>query len=80
MAIHIKIFAGLAADLGVSEDNLAYEMGETVHQTLVRLQQKHCKVLSITGVRAAVNHCFVPWDAVVTDGDEVAFIPPVAGG
>lgn len=31
-------------------------------------------------VRAAVNQDFTAWDAVLDEGDEVAFIPPVSGG
>jgi len=31
-------------------------------------------------IRAAVNQHFAPPDAPVTDGDEVAFFPPVTGG
>ena len=31
-------------------------------------------------LRAAVNHTHVGFDAAVTDGDEVAFFPPVTGG
>jgi molybdopterin converting factor small subunit len=31
-------------------------------------------------VRAAVNGRYIPWDAPLTDGDEVVFIPPVSGG
>jgi molybdopterin converting factor subunit 1 len=29
---------------------------------------------------AAVNHKYVDGDTVLCDGDEVAFLPPVAGG
>ena len=29
---------------------------------------------------AAVNRCYVPADTVLRPGDEVAFLPPVAGG
>lgn len=31
-------------------------------------------------VRVAVNLVYAPWERVLADGDEVAFIPPVAGG
>lgn len=30
--------------------------------------------------RLAVNCAYVPWDAALCDGDEVALIPPVSGG
>ena len=33
-----------------------------------------------SGLRVAVNQSYASWDAVVVDGDVVAFIPPVAGG
>ena len=33
-----------------------------------------------TGVRVAVNRTYAAWDTRVRAGDEVAFIPPVAGG
>lgn len=31
-------------------------------------------------LRAAINHALVQDDASITDGDEVAFFPPVTGG
>lgn len=33
-----------------------------------------------SGVRVAVNEVYASWDTAVSDGDAVAFIPPVAGG
>jgi molybdopterin converting factor subunit 1 len=32
------------------------------------------------GVRVAVNQVYASWDTALSDGDTVAFIPPVAGG
>lgn len=31
-------------------------------------------------IRAAINHALVENDAVIKNGDEVAFFPPVTGG
>jgi len=37
-------------------------------------------VLSQENIIRAVNHCVVDSSCVLTDGDEVAFYPPVTGG
>jgi molybdopterin converting factor small subunit len=36
--------------------------------------------VSISGMRAAVNDEFVPWDQPLNDGDRVALLPPMSGG
>lgn len=33
-----------------------------------------------TPIKVALNQKLVSWDAVVSDGDELAFLPPVTGG
>ena len=33
-----------------------------------------------SSLRVAINGAYAAWDASVSDGDEVAIIPPVAGG
>jgi molybdopterin synthase catalytic subunit len=33
-----------------------------------------------SGLRVAVNQSYADWDTPIADGDEIAFIPPVAGG
>lgn len=33
-----------------------------------------------TFVRVAINQEYATWDTLLHDGDEVVFIPPVAGG
>ena len=36
--------------------------------------------LPASQLKVAVNAAFSDWDRVLSDGDEVVFIPPVAGG
>ena len=44
------------------------------------LQQRHGFTLPEERLQVAVNDAFCSWDAGISDGDEVVFIPPVAGG
>ncbi len=51
----------------------------TVAALCEELKQAHSR-LSFEGVRVAVNEEFVDSTFVLSDGDVVAFIPPVSGG
>jgi molybdopterin converting factor subunit 1 len=44
------------------------------------LAAKHGFRLPPSQVRVAVNSAFSDWDRALAEGDEVVFIPPVAGG
>jgi molybdopterin synthase sulfur carrier subunit len=44
------------------------------------LRQRHGFTVRQQALRLAVNGAFAPWDHVLADGDEVAFLPPVSGG
>jgi molybdopterin synthase sulfur carrier subunit len=41
---------------------------------------RHGFILTADKIRLAVNGEFAPWDRVLADGDEIAFLPPVSGG
>jgi len=44
------------------------------------LAARHGFRLPASQLRVAVNAAFSDWDRALVDGDEVVFIPPVAGG
>ncbi len=52
----------------------------TVAALYAELAQAYRFTLPVTSLRAAVNSAFVATDSPLKDGDEVTFVPPVAGG
>ena len=78
MLIKVKYFASLRELLGRSEETL--EIGEGA--TVADVWQQVSTDIRVTPVNilAAINMVYVKTDARVSEGDEVAFFPPVTGG
>jgi molybdopterin synthase sulfur carrier subunit len=77
MSIKVRYFASLKELVGRSEDALAVQDGQTVQAIW---QQLNPQLAMPEAVLAAVNMDYVGSDALVQDGDELAFFPPVTGG
>jgi molybdopterin synthase catalytic subunit len=81
IAVRTRLFARLRELAGTDSENVEVRAGATVADVYDALRKSHPGLdVSSESVRAAVNQEFADWDAVVADGDEVAFIPPVSGG
>ncbi len=78
MTIKIRYFAGLKENIGRSEDILELTDQLTTIEE-VWLTANRNKPLP-SNVLAALNMEYAAMDALVKDGDEVAFFPPVTGG
>jgi len=81
--ITIRYFASLREALGHSE-TLDWQAGLTLgglRDRLLARGEPHAAVLARTrAVRCALNQQLSKEDAVIPDGAEVAFFPPVTGG
>lgn len=78
--VKVKYFAILREMAGKREEEVALETGDNGQALYYRLANKYHFPLKLSDVRLAVNETFVAIDTRLNAGDEVAFIPPVAGG
>lgn len=81
MQIHVLYFAVFRERLGRDDETLELAAGATVADALAMLAERHPDVAKLRGrFRVAVNQDFAAEDQVLADRDELALIPPVAGG
>ncbi len=81
MRITVLYFAVFRERLGRSEEPLELAEGATVGAAIAALAAMHAPIDKLAGrFRVAVNQDFADDAHVLSDGDERALIPPVAGG
>ena len=79
--MRVLLFARLRELAGVAGLDLQLPAGTTAAGVYSELARLHPGLNADPGgIRVAVNQEFSEWSAVLGDGDEVAFIPPVSGG
>lgn len=79
MSVRVRLFAVLREAAGADRIELPFEGPATVGRIWSALVEAHPD-LARHAPSAAVNARWSRMDAVVDDGDEVAFLPPVSGG
>ncbi|MDA3878317.1 MAG: MoaD/ThiS family protein [Halothiobacillus sp.] len=75
MSVTVKFFAGLREQIGIEEiktSNVPTTVRDAWQQVTDRPRPAN--------ILAAVNHEYVDFEYRLTDGDELAFFPPVTGG
>lgn len=77
MSIKIKLFASLAESLQRREATLEYVDGMTVGSAWAAISEEAAVP---AGILVAVNMSYCDLDTALSDGDEVAYFPPVTGG
>ena len=81
MVLRIVYFALLRERLGRSEEALELAAGSTVADAVAALTARHAVLGGLSrSLLLAVNQALVPADFPLSDGDELALLPPVSGG
>ncbi len=83
MTIHVRLFAAIREALGRESVDLTLADGATpgdVWHELLRLDEGGTLAARRANLAAAVNRKYTRFDAPLSEGDEVVFIPPVSGG
>ena len=80
IAVRVRFFARLRELAGVETETLQIAPSSSLADTYEALRARHSSLPPRDSVRGAVNQEFAEWSTKISDGDEVAFIPPVSGG
>jgi molybdopterin converting factor subunit 1 len=81
MRVRVRLFASLREAAGCSEAVLQLAPGATAEDAWGRLATAHPSLAPRrASLAAAVNRRYASFAAVLHDGDELAFVPPVSGG
>lgn len=81
MRVRLLFFAVLRDITGTGERELALEAGTTAREVWESLRDQYAKLADYTQPpMIAINESYAAPETVLREGDELAFIPPVAGG
>jgi molybdopterin converting factor subunit 1 len=77
--IHVRYYAALRDERGCASEEVE-TTARSPRELFQELRARHALNLPEEALRVAVNDEFAGWSEVLADGDDIAFIPPVAGG
>jgi molybdopterin synthase catalytic subunit len=81
MRIRALYFAVFREQIGRDDETIELAAGARVRDAIAALAARHAPIDRLRGrFRIAVNQEFTGDDRALADGDEIALIPPVAGG
>lgn len=81
MKVRLLFFAVLRDIAGTDSRELALAEGTTARDVWQSLRDQYAKLTDYTQPpMIAINETYATPETILRDGDELAFIPPVAGG
>ncbi len=78
MILKLKYFGMIAEAIGKEEESIEFS-GETI-EDLDKVLKNSASRLNTMNYKFAVNHAIVEDNYTLTDQDEIALLPPFAGG
>jgi len=80
MRVHVRLFASYREAAGVGRIDVELPPGAHVRDAVAEIAKRHPLITENRKVVIARNRDYVDGDAPLSDGDELALIPPVSGG
>jgi MoaE-MoaD fusion protein len=81
MKVRVLFFGQLREIVGLAEEDAELSEGARVEDLFERYGRRFPRLAEFrTSVAASVNQEYAAWCAPLSNGDEVAFLPPVSGG
>ena len=80
MKVKLLFFAVLRDIAGKRDDVVDLPEGTRAAEVWQRFRAQHRELRDYAQPMTAINESYADDDQVLRDGDELAFIPPVAGG
>lgn len=81
MKVKALFFASCRDLVGAGEQEIEMDEGGTIADLISAVASEHARFLDMApSLMVSVNQEYVERDAALSEGDEVAFIPPVSGG
>ena len=81
LRLRVLFFGRLRELTGIAEDSLEMPSGTTLADIFDRYAARFPKLASFhSSLVASRNEEFAAWDTPVSEGDTIAFLPPVSGG
>jgi molybdopterin converting factor subunit 1 len=81
MRVTVRLFASLREAAAAEDASLELPGGARAEDAWTALCERHPSLRGRRGsLSVAVNRRYAPWTELLGEGDELVFIPPVAGG
>jgi len=80
MRVRMLYFAVLRDIIGKSEADVTIPEGTRAAEVWQMLRRDHRELADYEQPLTAINESYAAPDSILREGDELAFIPPVAGG
>ena len=79
MKVGVRYFALFREQTGCSSETVDWP-GGTAGELFQKMADKHPALQNQAAALVAINDEMSAWETLLTEGDEVLFFPPVAGG